>query len=48
MIAQSSPAHAFLEKAKEEGMRTMMEDGIEKARLGITTLDEVIRVAYTV
>ncbi len=47
MIAQRSPAHAFLEKAKEEGMRTMMEDGIEKARLGITTLDEVIRVAYT-
>lgn len=48
MIAQRSPSHAFLEKAKGEGMRTMMEDGIEKARLGMTTLDEVIRVAYTV
>ena len=27
-------------------MTTMMEDGAEKARQGMTTLDEVIRVAY--
>ncbi|MBI5213262.1 MAG: Flp pilus assembly complex ATPase component TadA [Nitrospirae bacterium] len=30
--------------AKAGGMRTLMEDGIEKVRLGITTLDELIRV----
>ena len=46
MIAQRSSAQAILQKAREEGMTTMMEDGVEKAGQGITTLDEVIRVAY--
>jgi type IV pilus assembly protein PilB len=48
MIAQRSPAQPILEKAREEGMTTLVEDGVEKARQGITTLDEVVRVAYTV
>ncbi|TMA12402.1 MAG: type II/IV secretion system protein [Deltaproteobacteria bacterium] len=48
MIAQRAPAQVILGKAREEGMTTMMEDGVEKARQGITTLDEVVRVAYTV
>ena len=48
MINQRSPAQAILKKAREEGMKTMMEDGIDKVRQGITSLDEVIRVAYTV
>jgi general secretion pathway protein E len=26
------------------GLRTMLEDGLEKARAGLTTLDEVLRV----
>jgi type II secretory ATPase GspE/PulE/Tfp pilus assembly ATPase PilB-like protein len=47
MISQRSPSHAVLEKAREEGMVTMLEDGIEKASRGVTTLDEIIRVAYT-
>lgn len=46
MIAQRSSAQAILQKAREEGMTTMMEDGVEKAGQGVTTLDEVIRVAY--
>ena len=46
MIAQRSSAQAILQKAREEGMTTMMEDGMEKAGQGVTTLDEVIRVAY--
>jgi len=46
MITQRSPAHTILQKAREEGLTTMMEDGIEKAGQGITTLEEVIRVAY--
>lgn len=46
MIAQRSSAQMILQKAREEGMTTMMEDGVEKAARGITTLDEVIRVAY--
>jgi len=48
MILQGSSAPAILEKAKAEGMSTMMEDGVQKAKQGITTLDEVVRVAYTV
>jgi type II secretory ATPase GspE/PulE/Tfp pilus assembly ATPase PilB-like protein len=31
-------------EARKEGMSTMLEDGIEKALQGITTLDEVLRV----
>lgn len=48
MITHRSPAHAILRKAKEEGMTTMMEDGLEKARRGMTALDEVVRVAYQI
>jgi type IV pilus assembly protein PilB len=46
MITQRSSSQAILKKAREEGMTTMMEDGIQKAAQGVTTLDEVIRVAY--
>lgn len=31
-------------QARRSGMRTLLEDGIEKVRMGITTLDEVFRV----
>ncbi len=48
MITSHVTAKEILETAKEEGMATMMEDGIDKAMQGLTTLDEVIRVAYTV
>jgi len=46
MIAQRSSTQALLQKAREEGMTTMMEDGVQKAIRGVTTLDEVVRVAY--
>jgi type II secretory ATPase GspE/PulE/Tfp pilus assembly ATPase PilB-like protein len=32
------------DKAVELGMRTLREDGIEKIKKGITTIDEVLRV----
>jgi general secretion pathway protein E len=31
-------------QAREEGMRTMYEDGIAKALAGLTTIEEVLRV----
>jgi len=31
-------------QARRGGMKTLLEDGIEKIRMGITTLDEVFRV----
>jgi type IV pilus assembly protein PilB len=33
--------------AVREGMKTMRQDGIDKAMRGLTTLNEVMRVAYT-
>lgn len=46
MIVQRSSVPMILHKAREEGMTTMMEDGIQKAARGVTALDEVVRVAY--
>jgi general secretion pathway protein E len=34
--------------AREEGMTTMVEDGVAKCRAGITTIDEVFRVTMSV
>ena len=33
------------ENARREGMSTMIEDGVAKCRAGLTTIDEVLRVA---
>jgi len=32
------------EKAIELGMKSLREDGLEKARLGLTTIEEILRV----
>lgn len=34
-------------RAIDEGMKTMREDGINKVKLGLTTIEEVMRVAYS-
>jgi general secretion pathway protein E len=36
------------ENARREGMSTMIEDGVAKCRAGLTTIDEVLRVAASV
>ena len=33
--------------ARQKGMITMLEDGVRKAELGMTTMEEVLRVAET-
>jgi type IV pilus assembly protein PilB len=43
-ITAHETAGAIRDYAKKSGMLTMMEDGIIKAKLGITTLTEVMRV----
>jgi type IV pilus assembly protein PilB len=45
LIAREAPEDAIREAARRAGMRTLAEDGIAKAAEGITTLDEVARVA---
>ena len=45
LIARQAPEDAIREAARRSGMRTLAEDGLAKAAEGITTLDEVARVA---
>ena len=45
MIMERREAAAIRCEAIAKGMKTMFEDGLAKAELGETTLDEVFRLA---
>jgi len=44
MVVNRTSADDITKKALSEGMRTLRDDGLDKVRSGITTIDEVIRV----
>ena len=44
MILKNQDADTLKRYAISKGMRTMMEDGLEKAALGMTSIEEVLRV----
>jgi type IV pilus assembly protein PilB len=44
LIVEKAQEHKIREKARMEGMVTLREDGLEKAREGFITLEEVLRV----
>ena len=44
LIMKRTGSNVIKEAAREAGMRTLREDGWEKVRAGITTVDEVLRV----
>ncbi|MEW6214732.1 MAG: type II secretion system ATPase GspE [Nitrospirota bacterium] len=44
LIMERATVRELKEKAVSSGMRTLRQDGIEKVKKGITTIDEVIRV----
>jgi len=44
LIQQKVSSNKIKEKAVSLGMRTLYDDGLEKVNMGITTLDEVLRV----
>jgi general secretion pathway protein E len=44
-IRPKTEAVALEQIARREGMATMIEDGVGKCRAGLTTIDEVFRVA---
>lgn len=44
LIADRTDSDVILQKAKEEGMTTMLEDGLGKVIRGLTTIEEVLRV----
>jgi len=45
-VLEHSPAHILRNIAVEQGMRTLQMDAVSKILLGITTVDEVLRVIY--
>jgi general secretion pathway protein E len=44
MILKNADANQTREVARQQGMKTLLEDGIEKVRRGMTTLSELLRV----
>ena len=47
-VTSSADSESIKKIAVSKGMKTLMESGLEKVRRGITTLEEVMRVAYRV
>ncbi len=47
MVADRAPSSTMRNQAIKEGMATMMNDGMRKVQMGITTPTEVLRAAYT-
>jgi general secretion pathway protein E len=45
MIAREASKKEIFEEAKRQGFVTMIQDGVNKAVEGKTTIDEVLRVA---
>ncbi len=43
-IVDQKDAATIRQIAKQNGMRTMLDDGLEKVKNGLTTIDEIIRV----
>jgi len=44
MVEERNSADAIKKKAIELGMKTLREDGLDKARSGLTTIEEILRV----
>jgi type IV pilus assembly protein PilB len=47
MVIQSEAAVRIKRVAVKQGMRTLRMDGLEKVKLGITTIEEVMRITQT-
>jgi type IV pilus assembly protein PilB len=46
MIFNREPTQAIRRRARQLGMRTLLEDGVHKALMGITTLEEVFSACH--
>ena len=47
LVMNRAPASTIAQRAIEQGMRTLRTDGWNKVKLGLTTLEEVLRVTQT-
>ncbi len=45
LIMKGSDSTVIKEQAMKEGMKTLLEDGFEKVKEGLTTIDEILRVS---
>jgi type IV pilus assembly protein PilB len=45
LVSRNASSDAIAECAREQGMRRLIEDGADKVGMGITTLNEIMRVA---
>ncbi|MBU4035811.1 MAG: type II secretion system protein GspE, partial [Proteobacteria bacterium] len=48
MIINNADSNLIRQAARKNGMRILIEDGIEKVKEGVTTLSEVFRVTQEV
>jgi type II secretory ATPase GspE/PulE/Tfp pilus assembly ATPase PilB-like protein len=48
LVLQNVSSTVLCKKAMESGMRTLKEDGMEKVKMGYTTIEEVLRVTQDV
>src|SRR5581483_9895795 len=46
MTFNRAPAQDLRRKAREEGMKTLLQDGVDKALKGVTTLEEVLSICH--
>jgi type II secretory ATPase GspE/PulE/Tfp pilus assembly ATPase PilB-like protein len=44
MTIERSSADAIRQVAVEQGMRTLQQDGLDKVRMGVTSIQEVARI----
>ncbi|MFQ5411667.1 MAG: GspE/PulE family protein [Phycisphaerae bacterium] len=45
LIVRGEPSEAIRRQAQEDGMRFLVEDGVDKIRQGLTTVEEIARIA---
>jgi type II secretory ATPase GspE/PulE/Tfp pilus assembly ATPase PilB-like protein len=43
LIADGTPVHRLRAAAREKGMQTLLDNALEKARAGTTSLEEILR-----
>ena len=44
LAVERAPTTAIAAVAREQGMRSLRQDGLQKVGLGVTSLDEILRV----
>jgi type II secretory ATPase GspE/PulE/Tfp pilus assembly ATPase PilB-like protein len=44
LVARTAEANVLREAARQNGMKTLREDGVEKVLAGVTAYEEVLRV----